>query len=123
MKSLEPAGGVDGYRLERRRSPRRPQRTRATAAFEDEGGAIIAGVTVLDASSCGLGLECPVPVPAGARVSVLDQDAPVDTPPGALPGARPGEPRADVGIVAHCRPEGDAFRVGVRLSVARADRA
>lgn len=76
------------------------------AAFFDEDGALsLTRVELVDESSGGMGLRCPLEVPVGARFSLH---------------ARDGERGHTTGAVVRCERAGEEWSIGLRCDGTRA---
>ncbi len=92
------ADRADCLRFDRRVDERLPASGSAIGAFVDaEGAFTLTRVEVVDESAAGLGLLSPVEIPSGRRCTLCAGLVPHES-----------------GVVTRCRPEGEAFRVGLR---------
>lgn len=90
---------------ERRRQPRRAINGTAMAVFNSGIGAgVLTRVKLVDQSPGGLGVYSPVRVHAGSTFSIVPEQ---------------GVGLRQVGLVAHCEPDGEGFRLGLRTKINR----
>ena len=94
------------FRFERRSEGRDEICGEAMAAFFDEEGALgLTRVRLIDSSSRGLGLVCPVEVESGSRFCLYsDATRLLHT----------------TGVVARCEADGEDWRIGLRCDARRA---
>ena len=93
-------------KLDRRYDERQSIAGDGIAAFVDgEGGAKVCKVEFVDASGMGLGIRCGIAVTPGARFTLRPDS---------------GLSQAHAGIVSRCSPDGEGYRLGLKLFLAKA---
>lgn len=93
-------------KLDRRHDERANIDGEGLAAFVDgEGGAKVCKVQFVDASALGLGVRCGIAVTPGSRFTLRPER---------------GLTQAHSGVVCRCTKDGDVYRLGLKLALAKA---
>ena len=103
----EPKAAVhDALKFDRRSSIRLPMTAVAMATFAlDDGGTVLTGVEIVETSAVGMGIRSPVEVKIGTRFSLFPDK---------------NNWPAKEGIVSRCSWDGEYYRCGLNLSMAKA---
>lgn len=93
-------------KLDRRHDERQSIVGDGIAAFVDgEGGAKVCKVEFVDASGMGLGIRCGIAITPGARFTLRPDS---------------GLSQAHAGVVSRCSRDGEGYRLGLKLFLAKA---